>query len=205
MTDDQNLDNLTACHDCDLLIEKISLEAEQQAHCPRCDSLMYQGKKNVNQKTLIVSISGLLMVIPAYYFPMMSMEAIGIVHSASLLESIPPMMNSNYWLIGAGLILFAVLIPVLILVLSFWISLHLQFKVFPSYLSSLQKLYQELANWGMAEVYILGLIVSFVKLIDDFTMSIGVGLISFAIMMFCSLLVTTTASKRYFWETISAN
>jgi len=202
VTDAQDLDNLTACHDCDLLIERIELDETQQAHCPRCNSLMYRGRRDMNNKTLIISFSGLLMVIPAYYFPMMSMEAIGIEHSTSLLQSIPPMMNSNFWLIGAGLILFAVIIPVLILLLAFSISIHLQLKVLPRYLITLQKYYQELVSWGMSEVYILGLIVSFVKLVDDFTMSVNIGLISFSIMMFCSLMVTTTASKRNFWETM---
>ncbi len=203
--DSKYLDKMTACHDCDLLVERIPLDVDQQAHCPRCNNLMYQERRDTNNKTLIASFSGLLMVMPAYFTPMMNMEALGIGNSASVIQSIPPMLNSSYWIAGLGLMLFAVLVPILILLISFWISLHLRFELYPKYLVTLQKSYQRLISWGMSEVYILGLIVAFVKLLDDFTVTIGAGLICFILLMFCSLLVTTTSSRHHFWETLNAN
>lgn len=198
-----DLDKLTACHDCDLLIEKISLIENQQAHCPRCRSLLYQGRKNHITRTLIVSASGLLMVFPAYFLPMMDVGVLGINNSTSIVSSISPMMNSSFWIAGVGLLLFAILFPILILGISFWIALHLKLRQYPDYLSNLQKIFQQLIGWGMPEVYMLGLLVSFVKLIDDFTVEIGSGLIAFTLLMFCSILVTTTVSRQYFWETIA--
>ena len=55
----------------------------------------------------------------------------------------------------------------------------------------------------MPEVYVLGLLVAFVKLLDDFTVTLGPGMISFTLMMICSLMVTTTVSRHYFWEKIA--
>jgi len=54
----------------------------------------------------------------------------------------------------------------------------------------------------MPEVYVLAILVSLIKLRDDFVVSAGTGLISFILVMFCSLLVTTTVSRQYFWETL---
>jgi paraquat-inducible protein A len=196
------LDKLIACRDCDLLIERISLIEDQQAHCPRCNSILYQGRRDHVLKTLIVSGSGLLMVFPAYYLPIMNMEALGITNATSVLTSIPPMMNSSFWIAGIGLLLFAVIFPILILSISFFISIHLRFSFCPIYLSDLQKLYQSLIRWGMAEVYVLGILVAFIKLTDDFTVALGPGMLCFILMMFCSLLVTTTVSRQYFWETL---
>lgn len=196
------LDNLTACRDCDLLIEKVVLLENQLAHCPRCNHLLYHGRRNPITKTLLASTSGLLMVFPAYYLPMMDMGVLGLESSSSVLESIPPMMNSSFWIAGLSLFLFAVLFPILLLLISFWTSLHLKLRIYPGYLRSLQKLFQRLSRWGMAEVYVLGILVAFVKLLDDFTVEIGYGMICFILMMFCSLLVTTTVSRHYFWETL---
>ncbi|MFT5452082.1 MAG: paraquat-inducible protein A [Enterobacterales bacterium] len=196
------LDKLIACLDCDLLIERISLIENQQAHCPRCNNILYQGRRDHVLKTLIVSGSGLLMVFPAYYLPIMNMGALGITNATSVLTSIPPMMNSSFWIAGIALLLFAVIFPILILSLSFFISIHLWFSICPVYLCELQKLYQRLIRWGMAEVYVLGLLVAFIKLTDDFTVALGSGMLCFILMMFCSLLVTTTVSRQYFWETL---
>ncbi len=200
--DKHNLDKLIACPDCDLLVEKIQLVEDQQAHCPRCNSLLYQGRSDSVTKTLVVSGTGLLMVFPAYFLPVMNMGALGIYSSTSVMASIPPMMTSSLWIAGIGLLLFAVLFPILILALSFWISLHLRLKLYPDYLPTMQKLFQRLVRWGMPEVYVLAILIALVKLLDDFTVTIEAGMISFTLMMFCSLLVTTTVSRQHFWEVI---
>jgi len=197
-----NLDNLTACPDCDLLVERIKLVEHQQAHCPRCNCILYQGRSDSNTKTLMVSASGLLMIFPAYFLPVMTMGALGLNNTTSVIDSIPPMMTSSFWIAGTSLMLFTVLFPILILGLSFWISLHLRLKLYPAYLKTMQKLFQRLVRWGMPEVYVLAILVSLIKLRDDFVVSAGTGLISFILVMFCSLLVTTTVSRQYFWETL---
>ena len=200
--DIDDLDKLTACPDCDLMVERVKLIENQQAHCPRCNSLIYQGKTDPVNKTLVVSASGLMMIFPAYFFPIMNMEALGIYNSASVISTISPMMNSSFWIAGLGLLLFAVLFPVLILVISFWISLHLKFRLYPNYLKNLQKFFQSMVRWGMPEVYVLGILVSYIKLLDDFTVAVDTGLICFTLMMLCSLMVTTTVSRQYFWDTL---
>jgi len=195
-----NLDKFTACPDCDLLVERIDLVEHQQAHCPRCNRLLYQGRSGHLTKTLVVSATGLLMVFPSYFLPVMNMGALGIHNSTSVIETISPMMNSSFWIAGVSLLLFAVLFPIMILALSFWISLHLKLNLRPHYLPAMQKLFQQLVRWMMSEVYVLGMIVSLVKLLDDFTVTVEAGTISFILMMFCTLLVTTTVSRHYFWE-----
>ncbi|MBT8449665.1 MAG: paraquat-inducible protein A [Gammaproteobacteria bacterium] len=196
------LDNLTACRECDLLVERIPLELEQHAHCPRCNALLYAGRKNPVNKTLLVSMSGLLMVYPAYFLPLMEMGTLGLYSSTSIIETVTPMMTGVYWLPAISLFLFAILFPALLLILAFWISLHIRIGRFPRYLSVMQRFFQALVSWGMPEVYVLGIIVSLVKLLDDFAVVVGPGLFSFVVMMFCSLLVTTTVSRLYFWEAI---
>ena len=196
------LDNLTACRECDLLVERIPLDIEQQAHCPRCNALLFVGRKNPVNKTLLVSMSGLLMVYPAYFLPLMEMGTLGLYSSTSIMATVLPMMTGVYWIPAISLFLFAILFPVLLLALAFWISLHIRIGKCPHYLSRLQRVFQSLVSWGMPEVYVLGIIVSLVKLLDDFAVVVGPGLFSFVVMMFCSLLVTTTVSRLYFWEAI---
>jgi uncharacterized paraquat-inducible protein A len=49
---------------------------------------------------------------------------------------------------------------------------------------------------------VLGILFAFIKLLDDFTVALGPGMLCLILMMFCSLLVTTTVSRQYFWETL---
>lgn len=198
----RSLDSLTACHECDLLVERIDLEASQHAHCPRCNALLYLGRRDPINRTLAVSISGLLMAYPAYFFPLMEMEALGISNATSIIQTVEPMMHGPYWIAAFSLLLFAIVFPVLLLVLAFIVALHMRLEIYPDYLIPLQRLFQGLIDWGMPEVYVLGVIVSLVKLLDDFQVVVDMGLFSFCILMFCSLLVTTTVSKQLFWDSL---
>ena len=197
-------DNLIACRECDLLVERISLDIEQHAHCPRCNALLYIGRRNPVNKTLMVSMSGLLMVYPAYFLPLMEMGTLGLYSSTSIIETVVPMMTGVYWLPAISLFLFAILFPVLLLFLAFWIALHIRMRKFPGYLKPMMRFFQSLISWGMPEVYVLGILVSLVKLLDDFAVIVGPGLFSFVVMMFCSLMVTTTVSRLYFWEALES-
>jgi paraquat-inducible protein A len=197
-----NLKNLIACHDCDLLIERIVLDSRQKALCPRCNSLLYQGRTKPLLKTLLVSLSGLIFVFPAYFLPLMTMSAVGLSSTTSLIASVPDLASPIYLLAGLSVFLFTILFPVLVLMSAFWVSVNLYFGHCPKHLAEVQKFYQRLQRWVMPEVYLLGAIVSYVKLLDNFSVELGLGIICFAMLMFCTLLVTATVSKQHTWEAI---
>lgn len=198
----KDLDSLMACHECDLLVERVSLEPNQHAHCPRCNALLHVGRKDPIMRTLIVSLSGLLLIYPAYFLPLMEMSALGLSSETSIIETVVPLLNATYWIPAIALLLFAIVFPVMLLGLGFWVSVHLYMQQFPAYLIPMLRLFEWLIRWVMPEVYVIGIIVSLVKLLDDFSVIVGTGLISFCVLMFCSLLVTTTVCKNLFWRTL---
>ncbi|MEL0037005.1 MAG: paraquat-inducible protein A [Gammaproteobacteria bacterium] len=200
--DSKSLDSLMACHECDLLVERISLEPRQHAHCPRCNALLHVGRKDPILTTLIVSLSGLLLIYPAYFLPLMEMGALGLANDTSIIETVIPLLNASFWIPAVALLLFAIVFPVLILALGFWVSVHLYMQELPKYLIPMLRLFEWLIRWVMPEVYVIGIIVALVKLLDDFSVIVGTGLVSFCVMMFCSLLVTTTVSRNLFWRAL---
>ena len=200
--ENQSLDSLMACHECDLLVQRVTLEPNQHAHCPRCNALLHLSRKDPIVRTLIVSLSGLLMIYPAYFLPLMEMGTLGLTSETSIIETVIPLLNSTYLIPAISLLLFTIIFPVLLLGLGFWISAHLYIKQYPSYLVPMLRLFEWLIRWVMPEVYVIGIIVSLVKLLDDFSVIVGTGFISFCILMFCSILVTTTVCKNLFWKTL---
>lgn len=200
--DSKDLDSLIACHECDLLVERVTLQPNQHAHCPRCNALLHVGRKDPVVRTFIVSLSGLLLVYPAYFLPLMEMSALGLANQTSIIETVIPLLNATYVIPALALTLFAIIFPVLLLALGFGISVHILMQQFPSYLIPMLRLFEWLIRWVMPEVYVIGILVSLVKLLDDFSVIVGTGLVSFCVLMFCSLLVTTTVCKNLFWRTL---
>ena len=61
------LDELIACHECDLLMLKPDLELGQKAICPRCGYELYTHRHNVVSRSLALVLAALLLYFPANF------------------------------------------------------------------------------------------------------------------------------------------
>jgi paraquat-inducible protein A len=64
--------DLTACHACDLLIEKQPVLPGSKTVCPRCGSTIEDPKADTVNKTLAVVITGLTLWWPANFMPILT-------------------------------------------------------------------------------------------------------------------------------------
>ena len=71
------LDDLVACHECDLLMRKPELAHGEKALCPRCGYELYAHRHNVVQRSLALVIAALLLYIPANFLPIMQLNLLG--------------------------------------------------------------------------------------------------------------------------------
>ena len=68
------LDDLVACHECDLLMRKPELAHGEKALCPRCGYELYAHRHNVVQRSLALVLAALLLYIPANFLPIMAVS-----------------------------------------------------------------------------------------------------------------------------------
>ena len=68
---------------------------------------------------------------------------------------------------------------------------------------SLFRWYQHLREWGMLEVYLMGILVSIVKLIAMAELHVGVGLACFVGLLFTQVWLEVTMSRHQVWESLS--
>ena len=71
------LDDLVACHECDLLMRKPELAHGEKALCPRCGYELYAHRHNVVQRSLALVIAALLLYVPANFLPIMQLNLLG--------------------------------------------------------------------------------------------------------------------------------
>ncbi|MFP3409671.1 paraquat-inducible protein A, partial [Pseudomonas sp. SIMBA_065] len=65
------LDELVACHECDLLLRKPVLQCDEKAECPRCGYELYAHRHNVVNRSLALVLTALLLFVPANFLPIM--------------------------------------------------------------------------------------------------------------------------------------
>ena len=194
--------NIIICPDCDLLISERQSPLGYSMFCPRCGKRLRKRKKNSVQRAFVLSITGLLMYLPAVLLPLMTFKSLGFSDSANVIESIVNFYQNDYYFVSLMVFLSAVVFPFLLLVLMFIISFNLQHGSYPSFLPSLFRTYLRLEEWAMIEVYLLGIMITIIKMVDSSEIVYQYGIFCFVCLVVLSLAISTIVDKEYFWQLI---
>lgn len=191
-----------ACPDCDLLINQKQIQAGHSLYCPRCGCLLLKRSAQSIEKTLALSITGILLFFPSLLLPLLKFDAFGFSDSGSLLQSIVQLFAVKYYFVGVLVALFAAIFPLMILSLTFIISLQLHKKISSRWTSCYFRFYLNLNEWAMLEVYLLGILVAIIKMLPIANITYFPGFFCFIIMAILPVWIAATLDKVWFWEKI---
>ncbi len=200
--DDKNLDGYCACEGCDLLLLNTHPPAGHSSRCPRCNNAIKKGTTNSIVKTLALSIAGLILYLPAIWLPLMTLESFGFKESANIIESIVNFYLNGYYFVAFMVLISACILPLLLLSLIAFISLQLRLGRYPPYLAKLFKTYLLIEEWAMVEVYLLGIMVTIIKMTDTSDIYYQSGIFCFSALVIVNMAVSTTIDKDFFWRLI---
>lgn len=150
-------------------------------------------------------MTGLLMYLPAVLLPLMTFKSLGFSDSANVIESIVNFYKNDYYFVSLMVFLSAFAFPFLLLAIMFFITFNLRRGRYPSFLPQLFRTYLHLEEWAMVEVYLLGIMITIIKMVDSSEIVYQWGMICFTSMVVLSLAVSTTLDKKYFWHLIESN
>ncbi len=196
---------MLACPDCDLLLRKVDIAPGAVSLCPRCGRNLDNPKKDSIDKTLALAMSGLILFIPANFMPIMSLNILGMEGSGSVYTSIIAFFGSGYFFVAAILGLTSLIFPFVKLVLLFTVSICLKIKLYPTFLGNLLRCHHHLDEWGMLEVYMLGILISIIKLHHMAHINYDPGFFCFVGLLIVALSSSSAMDDHLFWELIEKN
>lgn len=154
-------------------------------------------------KALALSITGLLLYFPAMLLPLMTFKSFGFSGSANILESILNFYRNDYYFVSLMVLLSAVIFPLILLMTTFFIAFQLQKKTYPSSLKFLFRLHLHLEEWAMIEVYLLGILVTIIKMNDASDIDYHSGIFCFSCLVLITLAISTIVDRDLFWQEIA--
>lgn len=194
-----------ACHGCDLLLNLPVLDKGQRANCPRCNHLLCRNPNNGLERALAFAIAGLLFLLLANVFPFLAFQASGREQVMNLLQSSFALYNNGSELLAAFVLMFIIVTPAMLLASITWVLapvvLYNKRKTGSYWLGRL--IYQT-TPWSMAEIYLIGVLVSVTKIASMATVILGVsfwGYVGFAI---CFTMAMASMDKVHFWQKLDA-
>jgi len=193
-------ETLIACHECDLLYALHPLPTGSKAKCERCGAILYQNKSNSLDRTLALSIAGLVLFVLANTFPFLAFQMKGQATETNLLTGIVELYKTDMEVLAALVFFTTMLVPLIRLLGLVYILLSLRLNHSPLYLRRFFRFQQSLQPWSMIEVFMLGILVAVVKLDQMASIVPGIGLWSFAALIFVLAAAAASLDPRLVWE-----
>lgn len=191
---------LLACPECDLL-QRTPADAQRHiAKCARCHRVLYRpAGENLDRPLAFVLAAAVLFVI-ANAFPIVGLELQGQASAATLVGTAAALYGENMRLL-AGLVFFTTtIVPAVQLSAMAYLLLPLRMGRVPARLPLALRALQALRPWGMIEVFILGLLVSLVKLAGMASVAPGPGLWAFGALLVLVSAALATFDARVVWS-----
>jgi paraquat-inducible protein A len=196
------LDSTIACHECDLLISLPELEHGQTASCPRCNHLLTRRFLGAHNKILALSISAFIFLIFSLAFPFLSFTSQGKEFVISFSDTILSMVLMDYFSIAVLMLFSTLFIPGLCLLALIYVLISLQKKQLLPYTHQVLHLIFILVNWNMAEIFLVAVLVSFIKVSSLATVTLGLSFWSYVFFIFCLVASLSLLDRYQIWRKV---
>jgi paraquat-inducible protein A len=190
---------LIACHECDLLQRERALPDGGKALCARCGALLYRSHPHATDRALAFALAGVVLFAIANSFPIVSLELSGERVDATLYGAVRHLYGAAMPLLAALVFVTMILMPAVELAAMCYLLLPLRLGRVPRLLAPALRALQGARPWAMVEVFVLGVLVTVVKLGHLAHAVPGIALWSFGALMLAMAAARAAFEPRELW------
>jgi paraquat-inducible protein A len=191
---------VVACHECGLLQRMRPLAAGARACCPRCGATLYRERRDSLHRVLMLTIAALILFVLAHVFPFMTFKLEGREQLSTLLSGVIGLFRGGMWPLALLVLGAASLFPLLKLLGNLVVLLPLYFGRTPRFVARVFRWIEVIHPWAMMEVYLLGVIVAYVKLIDLARLELGIAVYAFVALIVVMIAADAALDPRQVWR-----
>lgn len=190
------------CHECDLVVQVPALAPGSRAYCPRCGYLLTSHIPDQFQRGLALSITSLVLMAVALSFPFMSFERQGFANSMTLPQTALSLYQEGAFALSLLVAGFILLVPAVMLVLLALLMTAVLFDVRTPALRPMTRVVGMLMPWSFVEVFIIGVLVSLVKLMKMATVVLGVSFYAYIAFAVTFVAAFASVDRHDLWDAI---
>jgi len=192
-----------ACPSCDWLHVKDPIQPDQKAKCIRCSELLYTHNPRSLDTALAATLAGLVFLMTSLYLPFLTLSRAGLDSSISLLDAAWSLVFSDIAMLGAFVLLLIVLVPMVRMMLLAYVLIHIKLNISPNrVVKRALRLALFLEPWAMADVFLIGVVVSLIKISELAVLEIGPAFWSWIFLIITTILLSMTLSRESLWQRI---
>jgi len=193
---------LTLCHACDLPSRIGDVPAGGIARCPRCGSVLYRRIRDSLDRTLALALAGLFLFIAANAFPFLALKMQGNVTHTTLSTGVQALYEQGTPLVASLVLLTTIVAPLLQIASLIFVLAPLRFGLRIPGQAGVFRLLRRVQPWSMMEVFVLGILVSLVKLLGMAQIVPGIALWSFVLLIPILAAASSSLDAEWVWRRV---
>jgi paraquat-inducible protein A len=197
--------SLISCEECGLVVEVPEIGEGKKAQCPRCNHPLIRVIHQPIQRPIAYALAALIMLLLSISFTFMSFSVEGLSQETSLLHAAKMLDEFQNSALAILLLLTVVVLPAIYLSIVFYLySLCAKPKNFSTkqlhHIRILCKLLFRVEPWLMVDVFLIGVLVSLIKIAA--LADIGLGSSFWAFCLYTLLLVKCVSliDRSWLWN-----
>ena len=189
-----------ACHDCDALFTAPEVGEGERVLCPRCGANLFTRRANTVQRTSALVLAAAVLYVVANLFPFLTLSSDYRESDMVLIQSVTGLEKSGYPPLASAVAIFIFVSPMVVICGLLYLLLPLLAGRRLPGSTLLCRLVFEARHWNMVEVYLLGVLVSLLKLGSLAKLTLGTSFWAFVGFIICLTGAVATIDHRELWD-----
>ncbi len=195
-------EHIVCCHACDELCCVREPQRNGRFLCPRCGTLLFRHRTGMIEKMYAYALASLILFGLVNYFPFLSFEVAGNLSQANFLTSTVYLFKEHEWILAVAVLMTILVVPLMRIMLFLLLFAPLYYGKVPFYAKTVLKVLEHASPWGMLDVFLVGVLVSMVKLVKMGTIVPGTSMWAFVVLVFVMTSMQVSYNPHMVWEII---
>lgn len=191
------------CHECDLLNDVPELAPGRKAYCPRCGFMLAANRPNSLTIVFSLSITAVVLLILANAFPFLGFAARGQEQTVTLIQSVAILITEDFPELAFVVFASIIAVPAILLAGLIYVSTGIATRTRLPGIRRVLRWTLEMVPWSMAEIFLIGILVSFIKIVSLADVALGMSFWSYALFTVCMVIVVIHIDRRELWRRVS--
>lgn len=176
------------------------MEEGTAAHCRRCGAVLYQNRCASLARASAFSLAAVLLMTVGHLFPFLTMDAAAMRQDLTLWSAAGSLVREGAPVLGVAMLVFTVVAPYVLAGGMIYVCLPLLWGHSLPGAKFVAKWMYRSEQWNMVEVFLLGVLVSLLKIAKVADVTFGVGFWAFTGVMLCMAGAVAGIDREELWD-----
>lgn len=202
MSGTKHFNEITACQGCGQIVSIPDMPDNTTAKCARCHTRLLKKGRDTIDRTLALAMTSLILFAIANSYPFLGMRIEGFVQQTNLVTGIIALYHQEMPALATIVLLTILVLPLFQILGLIYLLVPMRFGTAPWKAAAIFKLVRHSQPWGMMEVYMLGILISMVKLAKMAVILPGLASAAFMILIWILAATLSGLNPNDVWKRI---